>query len=216
MSNQSTIIQCVLDAARSQIGTLESPANSNKTKYGKWYGLDGNPWCMMFVQWCFAQAGQALPYKTASCSDLLNWYRKNQPDRVNTTAQPGDIVIYSFGHTGIVESVGIGQITAIEGNTSPGNSGSQDNGGGVFRRTRKLSQVRAFIHPKLKIESEEKPMDNIIPNNVPSPAHQKGVDWAIKNGLLSGNAQGDLMLTQPITRQQFCTMLLRYHEKFGR
>ena len=211
MSNQSTIIQHILDIARSQIGTLESPINSNKTKYGKWYGLDGNPWCMMFVQWCFAQAGQALPYKTASCSDLLNWYRKNQPDRVNTTAQPGDIVIYHFGHTGIVESVGANTITAIEGNTSPGNSGSQDNGGGVFRRTRKLSQVRAFIRPKLKTESEEKPMDN-----VPSSAHQKGVDWAVKNGLLSGNAQGDLMLTQPITRQQFCTMLLRYHEKFGR
>lgn len=206
----SPIIQTVLNIARSQIGTLESPANSNKTKYGKWYGLDGNPWCMMFIQWCFAQAGQALPYKTASCSDLLNWYRKNQPDRVNATAQPGDIVIYSFGHTGIVESVGANKITAIEGNTSPGNSGSQDNGGGVFRRTRKLSLVTAFIRPKLNTESEEKSMDN-----VPSHVHQKGVDWAIKNGLLSGNTKGDLMLTEPITRQQFCTMLLRYHEKFG-
>ena len=137
----------VLDVARAELGTTESPAGSNRTKYGKWMGLDGQPWCMSFVQWCFAQAGQALPCKTGSCSALLRWYQANQPDRVTQTPQPGDIVIYSFGHTGIVESVAGNIATVIEGNTSPGAAGSQDNGGGVYRRTRGRSTVTAYIRP---------------------------------------------------------------------
>ena len=139
--------RAALDAARGELGNTESPAGSNRTKYGAWMGLDGQPWCMSFVQWCFAQAGRPLPYKTGSCSALLNWYRRNRPERIAAEPQAGDIIIYNFGHTGIVESAGSGTVTAIEGNTSPGDAGSQDNGGGVFRRTRSKSLVRAYIRP---------------------------------------------------------------------
>ena len=85
------------------MGVTESPAGSNRTKYGKWMGLDGQPWCMSFVQWCFHQAGTPLPHKTGSCSALLNWYQKNRPECVVKDPQPGDIAIFTFGHTGIVE-----------------------------------------------------------------------------------------------------------------
>ena len=142
----------VLNIAVGQLGTTESPAGSNRTKYGKWMGLDGQPWCMSFVQWCFHQAGTPLPHKTGSCSALLNWYQKNRPDCVVKDPQPRDIIIYNFGHTGIVESAATTTITAIEGNTSPGQSGSQDNGGGVYRRQRNLALVRAFIRPFPKKE----------------------------------------------------------------
>ena len=136
-----------LDIARRELGSTESPAGSNRTKYGKWLGLDGQPWCMSFVQWCFNQAGAPLPCRTGSCSALLRWYRANQPERVAQDPMPGDIVIYRFGHTGIVESASGSDVTAIEGNTSPGQGGSQDNGGGVFRRTRKRSLAEAYIRP---------------------------------------------------------------------
>lgn len=136
-----------LDIARRELGSTESPAGSNRTKYGKWLGLDGQPWCMSFVQWCFDQAGAPLPCRTGSCSALLRWYRANQPERVAQDPMPGDIVIYRFGHTGIVESASGSDVTAIEGNTSPGQGGSQDNGGGVFRRTRKRSLAEAYIRP---------------------------------------------------------------------
>ena len=33
-----------LEIAVSQIGYCESPPDSNKTKYGRWYGMDGVPW----------------------------------------------------------------------------------------------------------------------------------------------------------------------------
>ena len=144
----------ILKIAAADIGYTESPANSNKTKYGKWYGMDGQPYCMMAVQFWYDKAGYPLPYKTASCSGLLNWYKANKPDRVHTTPQQGDIVIYNFGHTGIVESVAKDTITAIEGNTSSSDYGSQDNGGGVYRRTRKKSLVTAYIRP-LDFEEEE-------------------------------------------------------------
>ena len=142
----------VLNIACGQLGVTESPAGSNRTKYGKWMGLDGQPWCMSFVQWCFAQAGTPLPHRTGSCSALLNWYQKNRPECVVKDPQPGDIAIFTFGHTGIVERALPGSVMCIEGNTSPGQSGSQDNGGGVYRRQRNLALVRAFIRPFPKKE----------------------------------------------------------------
>ena len=48
-----------------------------------------------------------------------------------------------------------------------------------------------------------------IMDNTPSPAHKEGVEWAVANGILTGNSEGDLMLSQPVTRQQMCTMLYR-------
>lgn len=51
-----------------------------------------------------------------------------------------------------------------------------------------------------------------IMDNTPSPAHKEGVEWAIANGILTGNSEGDLMLSQPVTRQQMCTMLYRFWE----
>lgn len=38
----------VVEVAKSQIGVTENPVNSNKTKYGKWFGWDGVPW-LFFV-----------------------------------------------------------------------------------------------------------------------------------------------------------------------
>ena len=61
----------ILAVARKELGVKESPAGSNRTKYGAWYGLDGQPWCMMFVQWVFDQAGVELPVKTASCGTFM-------------------------------------------------------------------------------------------------------------------------------------------------
>ena len=144
-----------LKVAQGELGNTESPAGSNRTKYGKWMKLDGQPWCMSFVQWCFAMAGYPLPYKTGSCSALLSWYRKNKPECIVTTPKARDIVIYNFGHTGILESVAAGTVTVVEGNTSAGAAGSQNNGGGVFTRTRSRTLVQAFIRPFDKYEEDD-------------------------------------------------------------
>ena len=142
-SRQPAAGRDVLKVAAGELGNTEHPANSNRTKYGAWYGLDGNPWCMMFVQWCFAQAGCPLPYRTASCAALLSWYRKHQPERVVSLPEPRDIIIYNFGHTGIVESVAAGTgpvgpslpLRAILLPESPGaNPTAAESSGGPGRR----------------------------------------------------------------------------------
>lgn len=55
-----------------------------------------------------------------------------------------------------------------------------------------------------------------IVDNTPSGAHKEGVEWAIANGIMTGNGEGDLMLSQPVTRQQMCTMLHRLWELIER
>lgn len=183
----------VLNIACGQLGVTESPAGSNRTKYGKWMGLDGQPWCMSFVQWCFHQAGTPLPHKTGSCSALLNWYQKNRPECVVKDPRPRDIAIFTFGHTGIVERALPGSVMCIEGNTSPGQSGSQDNGGGVYRRQRNLALVRAFIRPFPKKEDimtgkeiYDALSDYLSRQPVPNWA-KKELEEAVKMGITDGS-----------------------------
>lgn len=137
-----------LDLARQDIGYGETPVN--KTKYGEWYGWNGVSWCVQAVQYWYAKAGHPLPFKTASSSALANYYKANEPDKVVKDPKPNDIVYLNVGqgHTGIVEKDnGDGTITTIEGNTSPGTKGSQDNGGGVYRRIRSKNLIKTIMRP---------------------------------------------------------------------
>ena len=141
----------LISVAKSQIGYKEGRNNSNK--YGAAYGMNNCSWCMIFVWWCFRQAGAAeLIKKTASCTACWN-AMKSQAVSVSAL-KPGDIVFFDWDrsgdcdHVGIVEAVGSSRITTIEGNTSSGNSGSQSNGDGVYRRYRTRSQIARAIRPK--------------------------------------------------------------------
>lgn len=196
-------VEKLLEIARKELGTKESPAGSNQVKYGAWFGLNGQPWCVMYVMWSFDQAGVSLPVRTASCTVLMN-AAKSADMWVTGAYRPGDVVIYDWGgdrvpdHCGIVESVSGAQVTAIEGNTAVGND---SDGGEVMRRVRTAGQILGAVRP---VFQEEKKMDN-----TPTEAHRDGVAWAVANGILQGTAEGDLMLSQPVTRQQMCTMLQR-------
>ncbi len=146
----------VLDIARDQIGVKESPANSNVCKFSRWYPMAGSPWCAMFVSWVLDQAQiegfkhAYTPSGAALFQQRHRWFTANP--------KPGDVVYFDFPdslariqHVGFVEKVnGDGSIVAIEGNTSAGASGSQDNGGGVFRRTRTRSLIVGFGRPPYK------------------------------------------------------------------
>ena len=200
----------LLKIARAELGTKESPAGSNRVKYASWYGLPGQPWCVMFVMWVFAQAGVALPTRTASCTLLMN-AAKAAGSWVTSDYRPGDVVIYDWGsdgvpdHCGIVSAVLSGGVRAIEGNTAVGND---SDGGEVMERTRTNKQILGAVRP---LYEKEITMDNTL-----SPAHKEGVEWAVENGILQGNAEGDLMLSRPVTRQQMCTMLYRFWKLIDR
>ena len=152
----------LLDIARRQIGTRESPPKSNNVRYNTWYyGREVSgaayPWCMVFVQWVFDQAGVKLPVRTASCGALMR-SAQSAGCWVTKGYQPGDVVIYDFpggaatDHCGIVESVDGTYISAIEGNTS---SASDADGGAVERRARKFAQIVGAVRPSYDKEVDE-------------------------------------------------------------
>lgn len=58
---------------------------------------------------------------------------------------------------------------------------------------------------------EDKNMDN-----APASYAKEAVNWAVKNGIMTGDTKGDLMLNKPITRQQFVTMLYRFAKLIGK
>ena len=57
-------------------------------------------------------------------------------------------------------------------------------------------------------------MDIANLDNTPAEWSREAVDWAVATGLMAGDTNGDLMLRSPITREQFCVILKRYHDKF--
>lgn len=183
----------LLDIARRQIGTRESPPNSNNVRYNTWYyGREVSgaayPWCMVFVQWVFDQAGVKLPVRTASCGALMR-SAQSAGCWVTKGYQPGDVVIYDFpggaatDHCGIIESVTESGVVAIEGNTS---SASDADGGAVERRARKFSQIVGAVRP-----SYDKEVDEVRYNTVdecPSWARET-IQKLIDKGYLGGNGQ---------------------------
>lgn len=162
----------VLRIAAGEIGYTRWDDELNGTRYGRWYaektgnsyyGTNGVPYCAMFVSWVFAQAGQSMPgLPTASCSVIVANNRGTSRSKTVSQARPGDIVLFDWNpsagdgadHVGIVESNHGSYLTTIEGNTSSGTSGSQSNGGGVWRRTRAYSTVYAIYRPVYESEDE--------------------------------------------------------------
>jgi peptidoglycan hydrolase-like protein with peptidoglycan-binding domain len=55
----------LIATAESQLGVKESPRNSNKVEYNRWfYGSNKSAyWCCTFVCWCFAHIGATKPAK---------------------------------------------------------------------------------------------------------------------------------------------------------
>jgi len=142
--------QARLEKAIAELGVTESPANSNNTKYGAWYGVNYQPWCAIFVTWAdqhgkpcksFRQ-GSAYAYVPYVVSDAR---AKRNGLTVTSSPEPGDLVCFdweqdgTFDHIGLFEKwTGGGTFSSIEGNTSTSN---QSNGGEVQRRSRSQSGV---------------------------------------------------------------------------
>lgn len=138
----------IIRIAEKEIGQGEKPLNTNKTKYGKWFGFDGVAWCGMFVSWCYSQAGFQLPKigfskGFAGCQTAVAYFKKN--NLITTKPVEGDIVFFDwnndgrFDHTGIfVKWIDNKTFETIEGNTAEGND---SNGGTVMRRRRKNVNV---------------------------------------------------------------------------
>ena len=108
----------IVEVARSELGTSEKPMGSNCTKYGPC-----EAWCADFATWVWRQAGYPQIGRIPAVRNLVVWGQQHKtwkPGHTNN-AQPGDFVIFSNMHVGLVEKASGGRITIIAGNTGGGN-----------------------------------------------------------------------------------------------
>jgi hypothetical protein len=145
-----------LAQARRFVGVAEQPPGSNRTPFGRWFGADGEPWCAMFLSYCFAvgagivlcggvSAAGVNEHGCAYVPTLEQWLRETQ--QWVDTPRPGDIAVFNWDggasdHAGIVERILVdGGFATIEGNA----------GDEVARRRRArgdavgFGRVRAYV-----------------------------------------------------------------------
>lgn len=146
-------IERLILIAKNEIGYLEKKSNSqlddktanagsnNYTKY--WQDIkpdyQGQPWCAVFVSWCFMKAfGLDKAKKLLKHWPYVYCPTMSELFTLNTYPKIGDIVIFyhngTFTHTGLVTAVVGDRFYTIEGNTS-GASGIIANGGGVCAKS---------------------------------------------------------------------------------
>lgn len=207
----------VIETARAELGQHEDPAGSNLTKYGFWYGVNGVPWCVIFLCWLFREAGEGAAFfggaKTASCGTLLRWYNEQGLTVPVEDVQKGDIVILNFHgtkdteHCGLVVETDIpffgknGVVTTVEGNTSSSDS-SQSNGGMVCEKTRYLSQIVAVCRPQYQPEP-------VVVDDITGHWAEKSIRRCIERGLLKGYPDGSFQPDKPVTRAELAVILDR-------
>lgn len=208
----------VIETARADLGYAESPPNSNRTKYGEAYGMNGQPWCVMALWYWFDKAGERMAFfgggKTASCGTLLRWYKEQGLMYSADSVQVGDIVILNFHGTKGTEHCGLVNVVCkdtktgkliwvetIEGNTSSGD-GSQDNGGMVCIKTRYPSQIVAVCRPQY--QPEPKTVDDVTGHWA-----EKAIRRCMERGLLKGYPDGSFGPDRPVTRAELAVILDR-------
>lgn len=147
-----------LKRAIEKIGVKEHGGNNRGRIIDGWNRMAGvpigSPWCMSFVHAMFQLEGRTLG-GWASVGFFEDWARKQ--GFLVTRPLRGDLVCYRWGaddwpdHVGFVERVlavrwfggsFVGWVQTVEGNTSSGIRGSQDDGDGVYRRRRWISRAK--------------------------------------------------------------------------
>jgi hypothetical protein len=142
---------------KGQLGYRESPPESNRNKFGVWYGTDGVPWCAISVTYCVvAGAGYAkrgsfvrgsrwayVPYIVADARS-----RRNGLEVVSAVnVKQGDLCCYDWepkdgtaDHVEFFDSwvVEGSSFHAVGGNTGPA-------GGEVARSVRSVTEVENFV-----------------------------------------------------------------------
>lgn len=207
------MLKDVIEIARGELGVTENPPGSNRVKYWDEYGTgwQGQPWCVCFIWWVFTHAGEGMAFfgggKTASCGTLLRWHSAQGQTVAKKDIQPGDIVILNFSGTSetqhcglVVDTLKMGYIQTIEGNTSQ--SGSQSNGGQVCLKTRNLSQVVGVCRPQYKEEP-------VMADDLTEHWAEKSCRKAKAKGIMKGYPDGDWKPDKQITRAELAVILDR-------
>lgn len=146
--------------ALAQAGKTEVPAGSNDGPFVRglwqWVGYSSPvPWCGCFV--CVAAVREGLADTVSKIrwgyvpSIMADARAGANGLKVVTAAEAraGDLAcLFGGTHVAMLRGKVTGSsVPTVEGNTSPGSEGSQDNGGCVAIKTRSLAEVALFVRP---------------------------------------------------------------------
>ena len=133
--------------ALSQVGYKEGKNNDNK--YGKYFGMNNEPWCCFFVSYCARKCNipESVIPNYSECASGYNFFKNK--NEIYNYPEAGDIVFFkptipnaTSSHTGIVVDVTDEYIITVEGNAS-------NNTDGVYKMTYKknYSKFLGFAKP---------------------------------------------------------------------
>ena len=211
-------LQSVIATAESQLGITEYPADTNHVIYNaEYYGTDvfgpSYKWCVVFLWWVFQHAGEAKVFfnsgKTNSCTKLMQLYKEEGRFFTGGLYLPGDIPIMNFHggkdpeHCGLITQAntnGTIWYKTIEGNTTPGEEGSQDNGGCVAKKTRYPRNIIGVCRPNYSKEVAKADPDYI------SHWAKENIEWALTNHIATGYPDGSFKPNTPLTRAEGITI----------
>lgn len=149
-------VELALKDARA--GVKEYPPGSNRggrvDAMQRRFGIIAQPWCGAAVGTWLEEAGFDVPARVVyvpyvfadAIAQRNNWHEVSARE-----VKAGDAVCFDFQGDGVADHIALargpvknGMVPTVEGNTSYGTAGSQDNGGAVAIRERPVSQVQAF------------------------------------------------------------------------
>ncbi|MDP9285221.1 MAG: hypothetical protein M3P41_09785, partial [Actinomycetota bacterium] len=96
-----------LAEALRHVGVRESPPGSNRTMFGRWFGVDGVPWCAIFASYCFDVGAHVVlcrgwpgagvsPRGVAYVPTLEAWLRATGRWVDDGEPQPGDLAVFDW------------------------------------------------------------------------------------------------------------------------
>ncbi|MCL2222848.1 MAG: CHAP domain-containing protein [Oscillospiraceae bacterium] len=128
-------IRNMVNIGLAQVGYHErnrdgSVGNGNFTKFGEWFGMNGQPWCAMFVSWVANEAGllgDVVPRHASTTVGANAYMERGLYERRTSGYQPreGDTIFFYNPSTGRFNHVGLvvafdpqtNRIYTVEGNT---------------------------------------------------------------------------------------------------
>ena len=120
----------VVRLAAQAVGKYPESGGNNTNAITRWFGMNGQPWCAMFISWLFAKANASGSLGRAARTAWTGDYYTSGMRRVSeANRRPGDVAVYGTRHVNLVT----GPNSRIGGNEGNNVQLSNRRGGTIFR-----------------------------------------------------------------------------------
>ena len=165
-------------------------------------------WCATFVSAVAIKCGltDIIPTE-CSCGQMIELFKSKGcwQEKDDYIPSPGDILFYDWEDTGIGDNVGypdhVGIVEEVKNNTLTVIEGNKNEV--VARRILSINgkYIRGYGVPKYKLD------------NTPGEYAKEAVNWAVKNGILKGNQDGNYLLHSNVSTERMLVFLHRALKK---